>query len=183
MSRIGKKFIPLSAAVTVTVDGREVSIKGPKGTLVRTLPAVISVDEVALEQGGKALRVTAQDPKADSVIWGTTRAHLANMVVGVEKGWAKSLELNGVGFRMAVTGKKLKMNLGFSHEVVYILPEGITATIAANVVTIAGIDRELVGRVASELRSLKKPEPYKGKGFKYTTETIRRKVGKAAKTE
>ncbi|MFA6522479.1 MAG: 50S ribosomal protein L6 [Patescibacteria group bacterium] len=183
MSRIGKKLITLPSAVSISLDGKEITVKGPKGSLVRTLPAVISAEEVTQEDGSRVLKVTAADPIMDSVIWGTTRAHLANMVIGVNEGWQKSLELNGVGYRMALAGKNIKLNLGFSHDILYPVPEGITVTIEGNVMKITGMNRETVGYVAAEIRSLKKPEPYKGKGFKYTDEVIRRKVGKAAKSE
>ena len=116
-------------------------------------------------------------------MWGTTRALLTNMIAGVTTGWSKSLELNGVGFKMEVKGSLLKMRLGFSHEIEYNLPEGIVATIENNILTISGIDRQRVGQTSAEIRAFKKPEPYKGKGFRYTDEVIRRKAGKAAKTE
>lgn len=183
MSRIGKKLVYLPAGVTATIETGRVLVKGPKGEIARAIAQGVSVSQKNNEEGAAYLEVTVADPDNQSPIWGTTRAHLANMMTGVTQGWSKSLELNGVGFRMKVQGKKLVLELGFSHEVEYALPEGIVATIDANVLTVAGVDKDLVGKVAAEVRALKKPEPYKGKGFRYTDETIRRKAGKAAKSE
>lgn len=177
MSRIGKKPITLPAGVTLTMDGETVRVKGAKGELSRTLPAGILVS-----QEENVVRIVVEAPEL-AAMWGTARALIANMVEGVTNGWSKSLELTGVGFRMEVKGKGLNMRLGFSHEIDYALPDGIEATIEKNVLTISGVDRQQVGQVASEIRALKKPEPYKGKGFRYTDEQIRRKVGKAAKGE
>ncbi len=182
MSRIGKKLIILPSGVDVMLDGTAITVKGGKGELKRDIDARVRVEEIQTDAGEKALRVSAVDPD-DGAIWGTYRALIANMVLGVSDGWSKALELNGVGFRMEVTGSKLKMRLGFSHEILYEIPESITATIENNILTIAGIDNQLVGQVAAEIRAFKKPEPYKGKGFRYTDEVIRRKAGKAAKSE
>ncbi|MBU4315017.1 50S ribosomal protein L6 [Patescibacteria group bacterium] len=179
MSRIGKKLISLPEAVTISVAGNQLSVKGPKGELSLEIPKVI---DVSVDDEAKAVVVNA--PKdGNSAIWGTTRANVANMIIGVSTGWSKSLELQGVGYRMELRGKKVVMRLGFSHEVEYDLPEGIDGKIEGAVLTIDGIDRQLVGQVASEIRSLKKPEPYKGKGFRYKDEIVRRKAGKAAKSE
>lgn len=164
------------------VDG-VVTVKGPKGSLSRTLPNTVQVEQTTNEAGAPVIAVTVADASADGMIWGTARAHVQNMVTGVTELWKKGLELNGVGFRMNVQGRKITMSLGFSHEVVYELPEGVNASMEANVLTLEGVDREIVGKVASEIRALKKPEPYKGKGFRYVDETIRRKAGKAAKSE
>lgn len=183
MSRIGKQSIALPKGVTVQVDGQQVTVKGPKGELSFTLHPHTSLTQTTQEDGVDVLEVTVENDQEDSAIWGTMRAIVNNMVTGVTEGWSKGLELNGVGFKMNVQGKKLVMSLGFSHDVEFELPEGIEASIEGNVLTISGIDRQLVGRVAAEIRALKKPEPYKGKGFRYVDEIIRRKVGKAAKTE
>jgi len=183
MSRIGKKIILVPANTSVEINGQVVRVKGPKGELSLTLHSVASATMETTEAGENQIVVTVADGKQDSAVWGTMRALLQNMVTGVTEGWSKSLELNGVGFKMEVAGKNVKMRLGYSHEVIYTLPEGIIATIEGNVLTISGSDREIVGKVASEIRSLKKPEPYKGKGFRYTDETIIRKAGKAAKGE
>ncbi len=183
MSRIGKQSILIPSGVTVNVTGQDLLVKGPKGELSLALHPQASAAMEKLENGDDVLVIRVKDEKADSAIWGTMRALASNMVHGVSLGWSKSLELSGVGFKMKVQGKELVMSLGFSHEIRYDIPEGITASIDGSILTIDGVDAELVGKVASEIRAFKKPEPYKGKGFRYTDEVIRRKVGKAAKTE
>jgi len=183
MSRIGKKRISVPSGVTIDVNGQDVTVKGTKGELALELHPNATLAVEKTEDGKDVLAVTVIDPKDDSAIWGTMRAILANMVHGVSEGWQKSLELNGVGFKMKVQGKEIMMALGFSHEVRYALPEGVDASIEGMILTISGADKESVGKVAAEIRALKKPEPYKGKGFRYTDEIIRRKVGKAAKTD
>ncbi len=183
MSRIGKKPVFVPAGVTATSSAGVVTVKGPKGTLTLTLHphATISMSQ---EDGKERIDVSVKDPeRKDRAIWGTMRALIAQMVIGVTEGFTKSLELNGVGFKMSIQGTTLKMALGFSHEVLYALPAGIVAVIEGNVLKISGIDAVLVGKVAAEVRSLKKPEPYKGKGFRYTDEIVRRKAGKAAKSD
>lgn len=181
MSRIGKKPVMIPQGVEVTVAQNNVTMKGPKGTLSLALhPHATAV--VGDDEGQKVLSVSVKDPEQeDRAIWGTMRALLAQMVEGVTNGYQKSLELNGVGFKMNQKGNDLVFALGFSHEVTYTIPAGITATIQNNILTISGIDAQTVGRVAAEIRAAKKPEPYKGKGFRYTDEIIRRKAGKAAK--
>ena len=183
MSRIGKKQITLPAGVEVENVEGVITVKGPKGTLTRTLPATVSITKTTNDNGADVLEVSVSSPDTEGAIWGTARAHVQNMVTGVVEPWKKALELNGVGFRMNVQGKKITMNLGFSHEVIYNLPEGVDASLEGNVLTLLSINRDMVGKVAAEIRSLKKPEPYKGKGFRYTDEIIRRKAGKAAKSE
>ncbi len=183
MSRIGKKTIFLPASVTATIVGNTVSAQGPKGALSLVLhpraTATLSVNE-----GVSQIDVTVLDPdREDRAIWGTMRALIAQMVKGVSEGYVKALELNGVGFKMSMQGTTLMLSLGFSHDVTFVLPAGISAKIEANVLTISGSDAALVGKVAAEIRSQKKPEPYKGKGFRYTDEIIRRKAGKASKSE
>jgi large subunit ribosomal protein L6 len=182
MSRIGKKPIVLPSGVEVTISNGEVVVKGPKGQIARPVHPDMNVS--VEEDGAKKLLNIENTGSADnSPVWGTTRAHVNNMILGVTKGWEKALELNGVGFKMAVQGKKLNMSLGFSHPVVYDIPAGVEAVIEGNALKLSGIDKETVGQTAAEIRSLKKPEPYKGKGFKYTDEVIRRKAGKAAKSD
>ncbi|MFA5946501.1 MAG: 50S ribosomal protein L6 [Patescibacteria group bacterium] len=184
MSRIGKKPVFLPAGVTAEIANDKVTVKGPKGALTLALHAHAHVAQSADSTGMAQLDVTVNDPENDDrAIWGTMRALLNKMVKGVTEGYAKTLELNGVGFKMNLKGKGLLMSLGFSHDVEYELPEGVVAKIEGNVLTLSGIDAEAVGRAAAEIRSLKKPEPYKGKGFKYSDEVIRRKAGKAAKSE
>jgi large subunit ribosomal protein L6 len=181
MSRIGKKPIIIPAGVEVRVQGSEVSVKGPKGQLTMTTHPAATVTVGDLE-GGKAITIAvgnAQEKK-ERALWGTTRALIANMIKGVTEGFSKSLEITGVGFRASVSGKKLMLTIGFSHDVEFPLPEGIAATVEKNVITVSGIDRQLVGETAAQIRGFKKPEPYLGKGIKYTDEVIRRKAGKAA---
>lgn len=183
MSRIGKKPVFLPAGVTATIDAGTVTMKGPKGELSLVLHPHATVTATE-EEGKKRLDVTVADPeREDRAIWGTMRALLAQMATGVSDGYSKALELNGVGFKMNLQGTTLVFALGFSHEVKFPLPIGITAKIEANVLTISGADAAIVGKVAAEIRAMKKPEPYKGKGFRYTDETIRRKAGKAAKSD
>ncbi|MDP2631922.1 MAG: 50S ribosomal protein L6 [Candidatus Uhrbacteria bacterium] len=182
MSRIGKKSILVPSGVAVEINGQTVKVKGPKGELELVLHECATVEKKTGENGD-LLEVTVKDPKGDAAMWGTMRALLANMIHGVTEGWSKALELNGVGFRMNLQGSKLVMKLGFSHEVEFKIPDGINASVEGNVITISGVDTALVGHVAAEIRGLKKPEPYKGKGFRYTDEVVRRKVGKAAKSD
>lgn len=183
MSRIGKKPVFLPSGVTATIDAGVVTIKGPKGELSLTLHPHATAT-LSTEEGTSQIDVTVKDPeREDRAIWGTMRALLAQKVLGVSEGYTKALELNGVGFKMNLQGTTLVLALGFSHEVRVTLPAGITAKIEANVLTIAGADAEVVGKIAAEIRAMKKPEPYKGKGFRYTDEVIRRKAGKAAKSD
>ncbi len=178
MSRVGKKPLAIPAGVDVKVDASLVSVKGPKGQLSLAIdPRVI----VAVEGG--ELNVSVKDPEhvKQRALWGLYRRLIENMVVGVSKGYEKKLEVNGIGFKVALQGKTLKLDVGFSHDVDYVVPEGVTAAVEKNVITISGIDKQLVGEIAAQIRRIKKPEPYKGKGIKYSDEVIRRKAGKAAK--
>lgn len=183
MSRIGKKPVYLPTGVTVEVKDGSMTTKGPKGELTRALSPDVVIEMKETEDGKPFAEVTLREGSENAAIWGTERAHLENMVKGVSEGWSKALELNGVGFRMNIAGKTLKLVLGFSHDIDYSIPDGIDASIEGNVITIAGTNKDLVGQTAAEIRAFKKPEPYKGKGFRYTDEIIRRKVGKAAKAE
>lgn len=182
MSRIGKKPIMIPEKVNVVVDGPLVTVMGPKGTLARSLNAAVTAT-VSDVEGGKGVLITVRDPEnvGDRAQWGTARANIANMVQGVTVGFTRSLEVNGVGFRVSVQGTNVMMNLGYSHDVVYPLPSGVAATVEKNILTLSGMDREEVGQTAARIRKLRMPEPYKGKGIKYTDEVIRRKAGKAAK--
>ena len=177
MSRVGKLPIGIPSGVTITVDPDTITVAGSKGTLTQfTMP------EITVAQEGDQLLVTrANDEPKIRAKHGLMRALVNNMVVGVSTGFSKQLELNGVGFRWSVAGQDLKMSLGFSHEVTYSLPQGITATAEQNKLTITGISKQQVGQVAAEIRALKKPEPYKGKGIKYADERIIRKSGKSGK--
>lgn len=178
MSRIGNKLITIPAGVTVEVaDGNEVTVKGPKGTLTRTFSTLMDI-QVA---DGVVTVKRPNDAKHTKQLHGTTRALLNNMVVGVSEGYAKELELVGIGFRAAVKGNKLTMQVGYSHASELDIPEGITVTCgSATDVKVEGIDKQLVGEFAADIRAVRKPEPYKGKGIRYKGEHIRRKEGKTA---
>jgi large subunit ribosomal protein L6 len=175
MSRTGKKPVPPVSGVTVTLDGRAVSAKGPKGELSMTLMEIVNA-----KQADNGITIEpANDTKEARAAWGTTRALINNMVLGVSKGYEKKLAIQGVGYRAAMQGKDLKLSLGLSHEVVYETPKGITiATPTQTEVTVTGIDKQQVGQVAAEIRAFRKPEPYKGKGVRYVGEYIARKEGK-----
>ena len=177
MSRIGKLPIAIPSGVTITVDPDLITVTGSKGSLTQfTMPGV------TVEQKDNEIVVTrVNDEPQNRARHGLMRALLHNMVVGVTQGFEKKLEVNGVGFRVALAGSQLRMSLGFSHEVTYQIPEGITAKVEQNVITISGISKQQVGQVAAEIRALKKPEPYKGKGIKYVDERIIRKAGKSGK--
>ena len=177
MSRVGKLPIKIPSGVTITVDPDFVTVAGPKGTLKQfTMPGVT----VTVEDGQAVVTRANDEPKVRAK-HGLMRALVNNMVNGVSTGFSKKLEINGVGFRVALQGADLKFNLGFSHDVIYKLPEGITATVEQNTITVTGISKQQVGQVAAEIRALKKPEPYKGKGIKYADEVIIRKSGKSGK--
>ena len=175
MSRVGKKPVPVPSGVTANVEGQTVKVKGPKGAL----QLVLHNDVVAtLEQG--AIKV---DPRAETkrarALWGTSRTLVANLIAGVTKGFERRLEIAGVVYRAAVQGKNLQIALGYSHDIVYPIPEGITiAAPKPTEIVVTGIDRQKVGQVAAEIRDFRKPEPYKGKGIKYAGEYIFRKEGK-----
>jgi large subunit ribosomal protein L6 len=177
MSRVGKLPIGIPSGVTITVDPDTITVAGSKGTLTQfTMPDIT----VAQEEGQVLVTRANNEPKVRAK-HGLMRALINNMVMGVSTGFSKQLEINGVGFRVALAGQDLKMQLGFSHEVVYHLPQGITAVVEQNKITINGISKQQVGQVAAEIRALKKPEPYKGKGIKYVGERIIRKSGKSGK--
>lgn len=177
MSRIGKLPIDIPAGVTITVDSDSVLVKGPKGEL--TVPhlseVTVTVDD------NKAIVTRKDDERIARSQHGLQRTLLNNAVIGVTKGYEKRLEVNGVGFRVNGGGQSIELSLGFSHSVTYKAPEGINLTVDKMNITVSGIDKQVVGQSAAEIRSLKKPEPYKGKGIKYADENIRRKAGKAGK--
>ncbi len=177
MSRIGKLPIDIPSGVTITVDPDWITVSGSKGTLKQfTMPGV------TVEHQDNQIVVTREnDEPQNRAKHGLMRSLINNMVVGVSNGFEKKLEINGVGFRVAMAGNGLKLNLGCSHDVNYALPTGISAAVEQNVITITGIDKQQVGQVAAEIRALKKPEPYKGKGIKYVGERIIRKSGKSGK--
>ncbi len=175
MSRIGKKPVDVPSGVTATVDGQNVTVKGPKGELAFRVH-----DEVVVEfKDGKVSVQPKYDTKESRSKWGMSRTMVSNLVEGVTKGFEKKLEINGVGYRAAVQGKNLVLALGYSHDVTYAIPDGIQITTAKPTeVTIAGVDKQRVGQVAAEIRDWRRPEPYKGKGVKYAGEFIFRKEGK-----
>ncbi|MBR1758672.1 MAG: 50S ribosomal protein L6 [Lachnospiraceae bacterium] len=179
MSRIGRMPIAVPAGVTVDIaENNKVTVKGPKGTLERVLPSEM---EITLE-GAEVIVKRPNDLKKMKSLHGLTRTLINNMVVGVTHGYEKTLEINGVGYRASKAGKELTLNLGYSHPVIMTDPEGIESVVeGTNKIIVKGIDKEKVGQYAAEIREKRGPEPYKGKGIKYSTETIRRKVGKAGK--
>ncbi len=175
MSRVGKYPVVLPQGVTAEVKGQTVAVKGKTGNLSLVAPPEV---EVKLADGKIAVSMR-QDTQRSRVLWGTTRNNINNMVKGVTEGFKTVLEIEGVGFRAALTGKDLVLQLGFSHEIKYPIPEGITAKVdKQTVITITGNDKQKVGQIAAEIRGYKKPEPYKGKGIRYQGEWIRRKEGK-----
>ena len=178
MSRIGKKPINIPSGVTVDINGQAVAVKGPKGSLAMTLHP-----HVTIAKNGEVLTFTVKDENKvdDLALWGLSNRLVANMVQGVTKGYEQGLEFNGVGYKVAVQGRKVKMDVGYSHEVDFDLPAGVEAKAEKNLLTLSGIDKQLVGETAARIRRIRKPEPYKGKGIKYVEEVIRRKAGKAAK--
>jgi len=175
MSRTGKKPVAPVSGVTVTINGRTVSAKGPKGEL-----SIELMDVVNAENGTEGVTITpANDTREARAAWGTTRALIQNMVTGVSAGFEKRLAIQGVGYRAAMQGKDVKLSLGFSHEVVYQAPQGITLAVPAPTeIVITGIDKQQVGQVAADIRAWRKPEPYKGKGVRYAGEFVFRKEGK-----
>ncbi|WP_395696561.1 50S ribosomal protein L6 [Methylocella sp.] len=175
MSRIGKKPVVIPAGVTANVDGQSVSVKGGKGQLSFTAPEDVSV---ALGEGGVTVTPRGETKRARAM-WGMTRSMVNNLVIGVSKGFERRLEITGVGYKAAVSGKNLQLSLGYSHDVTFPIPEGVSITTPKPTeVAIAGIDKRQVGQIASEIRALRPPEPYKGKGVKYAGEFIFRKEGK-----
>ena len=169
MSRIGKQPITLESGVEFSVQDGIVTMKGPKGTLTQKLHTHVSV-----AKDGNTLRVTVADPESqdDKALWGLFQRLILNMATGVTKGFEKRLEVNGVGYKIAIAGKKLTLHLGFSHPIDFELPAGIEGKIEKNVIILSGSDKQLVGEIAAQIRRLRKPEPYKGKGIKYSDEEI-----------
>ncbi len=178
MSRIGRLPIQIPAGVTVTVDGRDVAVKGPKGELTLTVAQPI---EVSVEEG--TVQVTRPDDERESrSLHGLTRTLINNNIIGVTEGYTKGLEVVGTGYRVAQKGNSVEFALGFSHPVTVDAPEGITLTVEGNnKLTVSGIDKQAVGEAAANIRKIRKPEPYKGKGVRYAGENVRRKAGKAGK--
>ncbi|MDD4332724.1 MAG: 50S ribosomal protein L6 [Patescibacteria group bacterium] len=177
MSRLGKLPIKIPTGTQVKLDGNVIIVKGPKGELKREIHSLVIVkisnDEIVVS-------VNDQSNKDERALWGLFRTLINNMVVGVNNNFEKKLEINGVGFRAAMSGKNLILNLGFSHPVEFPVPAGINISVEGNTITVSGIDKELVGETSAKIRRYKEPEPYKGKGIKYADEVIRRKEGKTA---
>ena len=178
MSRIGRLPVAIPAGVTVEIkENNHVTVKGPKGTLERVLPAEMEIKR----EDGHVVVTRPNDLKKMKSLHGLTRTLIQNMVVGVSEGYTKTLEVNGVGYRAAKQGNKLVLSLGYSHPVEMVDPEGISSAVDGNKIVVSGIDKEKVGQYAAEIRDKRRPEPYKGKGIKYADEVIRRKVGKTGK--
>jgi large subunit ribosomal protein L6 len=179
MSRIGKLPIPVPAGVDVTIDGRTVSVKGPKGSLSHTVAAPI---DVAKGDNGAIVVSRPNDERQSKALHGLSRTLVANMITGVTAGYAKKLEISGVGYRVQAKGSDLEFSLGYSHSILVEAPEGISFKVESPIrFSVEGIDKQKVGEVAANIRKLRKPDPYKAKGVRYEGEVIRRKVGKAGK--
>jgi len=176
MSRIGKRPVTVASGIDVSLDGTTLVAK--KGNLEKRLETHGRV-EIAID-GSEVTFTRVGEEKQDAAFWGTYRALFNNIIIGLDKGYSKSLEINGVGYRAAVEGKTLKLQLGFSHDVNFPIPEGLEVKVEKNIITISGTDKQVVGQAAAEIRAFRPPEPYKGKGVKYTDEVIIRKAGKAA---
>ncbi|MCX6745032.1 MAG: 50S ribosomal protein L6 [Candidatus Parcubacteria bacterium] len=177
MSRIGKKPIKIPNGVEIKIADDLITIKGPKGELTLKLHPLV---KVAKQEDEILVTVSNPEEKNGKALWGLFNRLINNMVIGTTKEFQKKLEVIGVGFKVNLQGQKLVLNVGFSHPVEYILPKGIGGTVEKNVITITGIDKQLVGEVAAQIRRIKKPEPYKGKGIRYIDEVVKKKVGKAA---
>ena len=178
MSRIGKKLIIIPNGVKVELLDGLANVSGPKGSLAVLIHPKV---EVKIDGDQMSVDIKHKENKFEKSLWGLTRSLLNNAVNGVVSGFEKKLEINGVGYRGTIVGTKISLSLGFSHPVEVEVPKGLTATMEKNVITISGADKQLVGEFASKIRALKKPEPYKGKGIKYSDEVVRRKAGKVVK--
>ena len=177
MSRIGKKVIQIPNGVVISQEDDYVLVKGPKGELTRKVNRLVTI---IIENGEVRVDVVNKEDKKERALWGTFGAHIRNMIIGVTEGYKKQLEINGVGYRVAMQGTDLKLEVGFSHSVIFKIPKEVKATVEKNQITLVSIDKEILGKTAAELRSIRKPEPYKGKGIKYVEEILRHKAGKAA---
>jgi len=176
MSRVGDSPIPIPSGVTITVTKQVVEVKGPKGAQTQILPKEISAEEA----DNRLIVTRSSDDKPVKAKHGLMRSLINNMIIGVTEGYEKKLEVNGVGFKVNLSGKDLTMSLGFSHDVKFSAPEGVELSVDGNLITVTGLNKQQVGQTAAEIRALKKPEPYKGKGIKYLDEQIIRKTGKSA---
>ncbi|HEX9664269.1 MAG TPA: 50S ribosomal protein L6 [Patescibacteria group bacterium] len=178
MSRIGKNPIEIPKGVEVRLEGSRIKVKGPKGELTQEIHPLV---RIALADNQVKIDIDDKEDKQQKALWGLFGSLIRNMIVGVTEGYEKKLEINGVGYKAVVSGKNVVFNLGYSHPVEFPIPDGISVEVDKNLVTVSGFDKQLVGEVAAQIRNLRKPEPYKGKGIKYVDEVIRRKVGKALK--
>ena len=177
MSRLGKLPIKLEAGTQVKIDAGFIIVKGPKGELKQANSDLVKIE---IKPDEVLVSIADINNRKQKAFWGLYRSLIQNMVEGVTKGFQKQLEINGIGYKANVNGKKLVLNVGYSHQVDYNLPEGIEAKVEGKIITISGIDKQLVGETAAQIRKVRKPEPYKGKGIKYVDEIIRRKEGKSA---
>ncbi len=177
MSRIGKQIIEIPSGVTATLAEGVLTIQGSKGTLTRDIHEKVMIH---IADNNVTVDVAKKEDKKERSLWGTFASHVANMITGVTDGFRKQLEVNGVGYKVVMQGKDIKLDVGFSHSVVYKMPEQVLAKVEKNVITLESSDKEALGATAAEIRAIKKPEPYKGKGIKYIDEVIRRKAGKTA---
>lgn len=184
MSRIGKLPIVIPAGTEVKLQDNFIMVKGPKGELKQTINPLVKVAIADNDAGKKeiAVRVKNAADKKHRALWGLYRVLIDNMVKGVNQGFVKKLEINGVGYRASVAGNKLVLNVGFSHAVEFSLPSGVSASVEKNIITVSGVDKQSVGEIAAQIRKVRKPEPYKGKGIRYVDEVVRHKAGKAAAT-
>ncbi len=177
MSRIGKKVRIIPQGVTVEISGNELIVRGSKGELRQVIHPRVTI---SVSNGEVSVMVVNPEDKKDRALWGTFSSLIENMIEGVTNGFQKQLEINGVGYKVVLKGEILNLELGFSHPVVFNAPVGVKFAVEKNLITVSGIDKQLVGETAAQIRSLKKPEPYKGKGIKYIDEVVRRKAGKTA---
>jgi large subunit ribosomal protein L6 len=179
MSRIGKKPITIPAGVEVKIEATEIIVKGPKGELKQKIHPLVKIEK---KDNQILLNIVNPDEKKQKALWGLFGSLVKNMIEGVQHGYEKKLEVVGVGYRVALKGDKILLNLGFSHQVEFEVPKGITPVVEKNIISLSGIDKQLVGETAARIRRIKKPEPYLGKGIRYFGEIIKKKVGKAAKS-
>ncbi|HNU95960.1 MAG TPA: 50S ribosomal protein L6 [Candidatus Magasanikbacteria bacterium] len=177
MSRVGKTIRKIPSGVTVEIKNGKLEVKGPKGNLSLNLHPRVTVSQ---QDGALVTGVVSETSKKDRALWGTFSSLIENLLEGVTNGFKKELEINGVGYKVSMKGADLQLEVGYSHPIIYKAPKGITFKVEKNVITVEGFDKQLVGETAAQIRKIKKPEPYKGKGIKYMDEVIRRKAGKTA---
>ncbi|MBU0625808.1 50S ribosomal protein L6 [Patescibacteria group bacterium] len=178
MSRVGKKPIQIPAGTEVKLDGDKIIVKGPKGTLEQKIHPLVSV---GIKDNEIQIGIGDETDVTQRSLWGLFARLISNMLTGITQGFEKKLEVNGIGYKVSVQGKVLKLDVGFSHEVDFVIPEEVNVSVEKNIITVSGNDKQVVGEVAARIRRIRKPEPYKGKGIKYQEEIIARKAGKAGK--